>query len=103
ADQLAFNRMLATLAHADHLAIGLKNDLGQVPDLVADFDFAVNEQCAQYDECAQLSPFINADKAVFHVEYELSLDRFCPRTTALGLSSMRKNIALDAPRWPCPA
>ena len=39
ADQLAYNRMLAALAHERRLSIGLKNDLGQIPDLLADFDF----------------------------------------------------------------
>lgn len=102
ADQLAYNRMLASLAHADKLAIGLKNDVDQVPDLVDDFDYSVDEQCAEYDECAQLSPFIAAGKPVFHVEYTLAPAEFCPQTTALGFSSMRKNPALDAPRWPCP-
>lgn len=102
ADQLAYNRMLASLAHADDLAIGLKNDVDQVPDLAGDFDFSIDEQCAEYDECAQLSPFIAEGKAVFHVEYTLQLAEFCPQTTALGFSSMRKNPALDAPRWPCP-
>ena len=101
ADQLAFNHMLADLAHAAGLAIGLKNDLDQIPQLVADFDFAVNEQCAEYSECDLLKPFIAAGKAVFHVEYNLPLTEFCRETTALGLSSMRKNLSLDAPRWPC--
>ena len=103
ADQLAFNRMLAGLAHAAGLAIGLKNDLDQIPQLVQDFDFAVNEQCAEYSECDTLKPFIAAGKAVFHVEYNLPLTEFCRETSALGLSSMRKNLSLDAPRWPCPA
>lgn len=102
-DQLAYNRMIAKLAHADGLAIGLKNDVDQVSQLVPDFDFAVNEQCAQYSECNSLEPFIAAGKAVFHVEYSLPLDQFCTQTTALGLSSMRKNTSLDAARWPCPA
>ena len=102
-NQLAFNRMIAALAHADHLAIGLKNDVDQVPQLVPDFDFAVNEQCAQYSECDSLKPFVAAGKAVFHVEYSLPLSQFCTQTTALGLSSMRKNTTLDAARWPCPA
>ncbi|HEU5332362.1 MAG TPA: endo alpha-1,4 polygalactosaminidase [Actinocrinis sp.] len=101
ADQVVYNRMLASLAHDDRLAIGLKNDVDQVSDLVGDFDFSVDEQCAEYDECAQLSPFIAAGKPVFHVEYTLQPAEFCPQTTALGFSSMRKNPALDAPRWPC--
>jgi hypothetical protein len=34
ADQLAYNRMIADLAHERGLAVGLKNDLDQVDDLV---------------------------------------------------------------------
>jgi hypothetical protein len=101
ADQLAYNRMLSELAHADGLAIGLKNDLDQVPDLVSSFDFAVDEQCAQHSECDALTPFISAGKAVFNVEYNLPLSEFCSQSAALGLSSMRKDTSLDAPRWPC--
>ena len=51
-DQLAYNRLIAELAHERGLAVGLKNDLDQIPELVGDFDFAVNEECAEYDECA---------------------------------------------------
>jgi hypothetical protein len=100
ADQLAFNRMLAGLARERGLTIGLKNDLDQVPDLVDSFDFAVNEQCAQYDECDALEPFVAAGKPVYHVEYELPLDRFCPPPP--GFRSIRKPINLGAEVTPCP-
>ncbi|MCC3779608.1 endo alpha-1,4 polygalactosaminidase [Streptomyces sp. UNOB3_S3] len=99
--QLAFNRMLADLAHERGLAIGLKNDLDQIPQLADVFDFAVNEQCAQYDECEKLTPFVKRDKAVFHVEYELSPGEFCPTARRLGLSSMKKKLELDTWRQPC--
>jgi hypothetical protein len=102
ADQLAYNRFLASAAHARGLSIGLKNDLEQVPALVGVFDFAINEQCAQYDECDVLSAFIDAGKAVFHVEYELDVGEFCAETVALGFSSMKKRYDLDAWRRPCP-
>ncbi|MFG1806870.1 endo alpha-1,4 polygalactosaminidase [Streptomyces sp. NPDC049040] len=101
ADQLAYNRMIAGLAHDRGLAVGLKNDLGQVPELVGDFDFSVDEQCAQYDECGRLAPFIAAGKPVFHVEYELEPSRFCPAAKKAGFSSMRKHLSLDAWRDPC--
>ncbi|MFJ8939817.1 endo alpha-1,4 polygalactosaminidase [Streptomyces sp. NPDC102365] len=97
AHQLAYNRMIANLAHERGLAVGLKNDLEQIPDLVGDFDFAVNEQCAQYRECSSLSPFIKAGKAVFHVEYSEPERTFCPIAKRLGLDSMRKR--LDLGRW----
>lgn len=101
ADQLAYNRMIAALAHQRGMAVGLKNDLDQVDPLVRDFDFSVDEQCAQYKECPSLSPFIAAGKPVFHVEYELKAGQFCAATKRLGFSSMVKRLALDAWRQPC--
>ncbi|MCG7528983.1 endo alpha-1,4 polygalactosaminidase [Streptomyces sp. OfavH-34-F] len=101
ADQLRYNRLIARLVHRHGMAVGLKNDLPQIPELVGDFDFAVNEQCAQYDECEELTPFVKAGKAVFHVEYELPAERFCARSRELGLSSLRKEYPLDASRESC--
>ncbi|KJK47052.1 endo alpha-1,4 polygalactosaminidase [Streptomyces sp. NRRL F-4428] len=101
-DQLHYNRLIAKLAHDRGMAVGLKNDLDQIPQLVGDFDFAVNEQCAQYEECERLTPFVEAGKAVFHAEYELSPSRFCERSRELGLSSLRKRYDLDAWRKTCP-
>ncbi|MET9610611.1 endo alpha-1,4 polygalactosaminidase [Streptomyces sp. NPDC006512] len=100
-DQLKYNRLIARLAHDRGLAVGLKNDLDQIPQLVGDFDFAVNEQCAEYRECERLTPFIEAGKAVFHVEYELPADRFCEGTRALKLSSLEKKYELGAWRKEC--
>lgn len=101
ADQLAFDEMLAGLAHGLGLSIGLKNDYDQVAQLVGDFDFAIDEQCFQYQECEQLLPFIRAGKAVFEVEYSVPNSQFCTQAKAMGFSAMRKNLALDPPRWPC--
>jgi hypothetical protein len=69
ANQLDYNRWLASEAHSRGLAVGLKNDLDQIPDLVSDFDFSVNEQCHEFDECDHLSPFVDAGKPVFIAEY----------------------------------
>lgn len=102
-DQEKFNRALAKLAHDRGLAVGLKNDLDQVKTLQSAFDFAVNEECYDYDECEMLTPFIKAGKPVFHVEYEVPLSSFCPTTRALGFSSMLKTWDLDATRKPCPS
>lgn len=68
-DQLDFDRWLAAEAHGRDLLIGLKNDLGQVESLAEDFDFAVNEECVDYDECDVLDAFTSADKPVLHIEY----------------------------------
>ncbi|OHY89615.1 endo alpha-1,4 polygalactosaminidase [Vibrio rotiferianus] len=73
-DQLVYNRFLATEAHKRGLAVGLKNDLDQVEDLIDYFDFAVNEECLKYDECEVLTLFINHNKPVFHVEYPHAIE-----------------------------
>ncbi|MFJ4782470.1 endo alpha-1,4 polygalactosaminidase [Streptomyces sp. NPDC088794] len=101
ADQLAYNRMIADIAHARGMAVGLKNDLPQIPQLLRHFDFAVNEECAQYDECGRLRPFTAADKAVFHVEYEVPNSEFCAESRKLKLSSMSKKLDLGVWRRPC--
>ncbi|WP_062647576.1 endo alpha-1,4 polygalactosaminidase [Streptomyces maremycinicus] len=101
ADQLRYNRLIAELAHDRGMSVGLKNDLDQIPELVGDFDFAVNEQCAQYDECADLTPFIEAGKAVFHVEYELPTSAFCADSRRLRLSSLLKKYELGVWREAC--
>ncbi|WP_128376138.1 endo alpha-1,4 polygalactosaminidase [Streptomyces cavernae] len=100
-DQLRYNRLIARMAHDRGMAVGLKNDLEQIPQLVGDFDFAVNEQCAQYDECAALKPFVTARKAVFHAEYELPTSRFCAEALRLRLSSLQKKYELGSWRRAC--
>jgi hypothetical protein len=100
-DQLTFNRRVADLAHQLGLGVGLKNDVEQAATLAPAFDFAVNEECAHYRECETLRAFIAAGKPVFHVEYELPTTDFCPAVKALGFSSMRKRLDLDAWRQPC--
>jgi hypothetical protein len=100
-DQLRFNRFLADAAHARGLSIGLKNDLDQVAALQPSFDWAINEQCFQYDECDSLRPFALAGKAVFIAEYDLAVGSFCPQAQAAGYMAIRKRLDLDAWRETC--
>jgi hypothetical protein len=100
-DQIRYNRWLAEAAHVRGLAAGLKNDLGQIEVLEPLFDFAVNEECFYYDECGLLTPFIDAGKPVFHVEYEMRRSQFCDEAVTLGFSSMRKGWNLGVWRRPC--
>ena len=100
-DQLKFNKFLATAAHARGLSVGLKNDLDQIKELVDTFDWALNEQCFQYQECGLLRPFTDAGKAVFTVEYKLGSEAFCPQANALNFNTLRKNLVLDAFRVAC--
>ena len=100
-DQLAFNIWLAGEAHQRSLSIGLKNDLDQVGQLVNHFDWALNEQCFEYNECETLAPFIQAGKAVLGVEYKLNPSLFCTQAQSMQFSWMKKNWDLDAWMAPC--
>ncbi|RUA01161.1 MAG: endo alpha-1,4 polygalactosaminidase [Deltaproteobacteria bacterium] len=100
--QLAYNRYIAHQAHLRDLSVGLKNDLDQVPQLVGDFDWALNEECFAYNECDALDPFIRAHKAVFGVEYQGHPGVFCPQAAAKHFSWMKKRLILDAWRVACP-
>jgi hypothetical protein len=101
-DQVTYNRWLAEAAHARGLSIGLKNALDLIPALVDDFDWALNEQCFQYEECEALLPFIAQGKAVFGVEYEGEPADYCSQALALGFSWLTKTYDLaDEPPGAC--
>lgn len=51
------------------MGVGLKNSGGIIPDVLDLVDFSVNEQCAEFKECETFSPFIDAGKPVFQIEY----------------------------------
>jgi Glycoside-hydrolase family GH114 len=105
ANQLDFNKFIANEAHARGLSVGLKNDIEQLPALVDSFDWALNEECYTYNECdAYTSTFIKAGKAVFHAEYVNAgqLGNVCAVTKPLQISTIIKNIELDAYRLACP-
>ncbi len=98
ADQLRFNRWLAQQAHRRGLAVALKNDLDQIPDLVGDFDFAIVEECFTYEECDKVAPFLQAGKPVYVVEYTRSRRlrrRWCREAKRLGVHLIFKRLDLD--------
>jgi hypothetical protein len=106
ADQRAFITALAEAAHKAGLKFGLKNALDDVSALVSVADFAINEECIQFDECDLLVPFIASGKAVYHVEYteddfESLAQDVCDRSNALGFDTVLKHLDLDAPLRAC--
>lgn len=104
-DQLRYNTRLANLAHHMGFAVGLKNDLSQAGTLQPYFDFAINEECFQYDECGPLQSWPSQyGKAVFNVEYEAAPSEFCPlaNSAAYNFNAIRKTDDLfDKPYTPC--
>ncbi|WP_404991971.1 endo alpha-1,4 polygalactosaminidase [Cupriavidus pauculus] len=108
ATQLDYNRFLATQAHARGLAVGLKNSVAQLSDLASAFDFAVNEQCFQYNECSGYSAFTVQGKPVFNVEYQTkwkdatTRQTLCAKAKALSLRTLVLPLALnDKFRYSC--
>lgn len=100
-EQLTYNQWIAQTVHSLGLSVALKNDVDQVGDLLSYFDFVIDEQCFEFSECDQLLPFINANKAVFEVEYNLDPSQFCPQAKAMNFNSLKKDLALDATRTAC--
>lgn len=103
ATQLDFNKFLAAEGHARGLAVGLKNDMDQIAELVSYFDFTVNEQCFEYDECDTLTPFIAAGKPVWQLEYgtQSRAAAVCADANARNFDTLVKNLDLDAARISC--
>lgn len=101
-DQVAYNLALADGAHERGLAIGLKNGGELIPSLVDAFDFSVNEECHEYDECEQYGAFIAAGMPVFNAEYRAdwaddagARAELCARAAAVGLSTLVLPLDLD--------
>jgi hypothetical protein len=101
ADQLTYNKWLASEAHALGLSIAMKSDTNQIPELEPYFDFQVDEECIEYAECNLLEPFIKAGKAVLEVEYAKTPSQFCAQLNALKFMAMQKKKELDAWSAPC--
>jgi hypothetical protein len=103
ADQLRYNRWIARQVHARGMSVALKNDGRQAEELSPDFDFAVVEECFQYNECGYYkNTFVKEGKAVYEAEYEQKPKEYCKTAKAIDFSSIRKSLDLFAKPWiPC--
>lgn len=82
ADQLRYNRAVASWIHSAGMTAIQKGDIIQTRDLVAYFDATLNEECWQYRECRNpwnpetgkeqigLQAYTQAGKAVWGAEYK---------------------------------
>lgn len=101
-DQLGWNKRIANEAHLRGLAVALKNDGTQAAELVDYFDLSLNEQCHEYDECAQLLPFTDASKPILNAEYPGSesaaaaaRERLCAEAAAAETRTLLLPLDLD--------
>nr|ODN74913.1 hypothetical protein L203_06596 [Cryptococcus depauperatus CBS 7841] len=104
-DAVDFVRFLAGEALSHNMSFGLKNAIEIAPKVLDVTAFAVNEQCVEYGECKKLSVFVDANKAVLHIEYPKkpvdahSIENSCPSLDAgvdfHALSTVLKRMSLD--------
>jgi hypothetical protein len=103
--QLAFDRWLSTAAHTRGLAIGLKNAVELVGDLLPDFDFAVVESCAANQACDGFSGFPAQGKPVFQIEYRDDTKDWgavCKDAKDRGFTAILAKLELDGTAEACP-
>jgi len=118
-DQLNYNKALARWAHELGLSIGQKGDLIQTRDLVEDFDWTLNEECFQYNECTNpydpiidkqvpgLQLYVQRNKAVFVAEYKAFTstrwNNICAQSTSNRFNTTRFKLGLPnrGGRMPC--
>ncbi|MFJ6660842.1 endo alpha-1,4 polygalactosaminidase [Streptomyces sp. NPDC091377] len=98
-DDLAFAELLVARAHDQGLAIGQKNaaDLADRGRELG-FDFAVAEECGQYDECDAYATAY--DDRVFVIEYEPSGLAAACRDWGARLSIVLRDLDVTSPADP---
>jgi len=97
ADAIAYGRLLVEDAHALGLAIGQKNtpELGRTGPDVIGFDFALAEECADFDECQEYIDVYGG--RVFVIEYDdVNFRKACDGFGA-RLSIVRRDLQVTAP------
>lgn len=102
-DNVAFNARVAELVHSLGLLIALKN--GDEPEFAVAMeplvDFAIVEQCFEFDSCESFEPFVRAGKLVLVAEYDLDPAEFCAAADRQGIVAARMAEALTGETTPC--
>jgi hypothetical protein len=99
AEQITYDKFIASTAHAHNLRVALKNATDLVPRLARDFDFAVVEQCLQFQECPAYLPFIEQHKAVMLAEYTAPSVAECTQARLLKFSLAFLGVALNGKKY----
>ncbi|CAN0161743.1 unnamed protein product [Scytosiphon promiscuus] len=101
AQQIEYNTWFADEVHANGMYVGLKNTVELAPILSPKFDYALNEECHEWNECeVYQDSFLGQGKPVFNVEYNLG-KAVCDEANALGLDTILKDYDLKAPLCSC--
>lgn len=95
-DTFDYLKYLSDITHTAGMAVALKNNVESLARLAPLFDFAVNEQCFEFDECdAYATHFTALGKPVFNVEYAAGKVN-CAKAASLKIVSVLKALALKA-------
>jgi phosphodiesterase/alkaline phosphatase D-like protein len=95
ADQLAYNKMLAQIAHERGMFVLLKNDAGQASQLVGDFDGVLTEQAWEYGDQPGYAGFTAASKVWLDTEYSSGFMN-CADAISKGASQILSTLDLNA-------
>lgn len=82
---------LVETVHSHGMAVGLKNSQELIPQFLNDFEFAINEQCMDYNECGLYKPFVDQNKVVFNVEYNNHNGKVCQESAEYHLVTKYAN------------
>lgn len=92
----AFNKAIADQAHALGLSVGLKGNNTEAADNEPYFDWALTEQCWEYDECDNFQKsFLAKGKAVFNIEYNVNPN--CAQANAWHMNSAKRDLDVVGP------
>jgi endo-alpha-1,4-polygalactosaminidase (GH114 family) len=106
-DAITYSRWLIREAHARGLSIGQKNAEELIPTLVNEFDWFLAEDAYVDDFYTTMKPYIDANKAVFLVEYTDRINRanfnsqVCPESSRLQYTAILKNRDLTNTTFYC--
>lgn len=100
-DARRYVRWLSDRSHEHGMAVGLKNALGLIRPLADHVDWALNEQCVQYDECRRYEPLVRRGKPVFVLEYSGRLSRICSIAARTDVIAQKKRLDLSSWSRPC--
>lgn len=95
-DSLHYLQLLVDAAHARGMSMGLKNGPEMAPYAAVFADWALNEECNQFEECDGYKAFIARNKAVFQVEYRSNGTRvgdFCPADNRNNFDGLLKDAS----------
>lgn len=96
--QLEYNQFLAFAAHDRKLIMALNNVPNLAVELSMVFDFAIAEQCFEFNECDKYNSFVQMQKPVLVAEYTSYSQNQCDRALDNKWSLVFLNEELDGSR-----